>query len=326
MEKLSVDKLKELWATKKKEILIVAGIVVVLCLLLSRCGGKNGKYDPLIAFLEKGEYQSAHYYIDSLQRQEIEEGKKDEQKESKLPKLYGEWTLSSNYGNEDAFEKVSFDKDGTCKIGNDTLKWRMTNEYDTSLDIDVTEGENKKYRVSVNMGGKEITLSMSRYENDINTSSVGEYRNLSLYDAIEITPENWDDYFEIVNDGFFGENAFGEVESFNYYQYLALKEEYVDKLSYSLSKLVMELDFTYGQQGCQVDLANKKYTLTDSYVVDDYDHDSSVYTFNYANNNDETYYRTQLMSAYYNKEGGYLSGFKTKMQVLRTQGTIYLLK
>lgn len=326
MERFSVDKLKELWATKKKEILIVAGIAIVLCLLLSRCGGKNGKYDPLITFLEKGEYQSAHYYIDSLQRQEIEEGKKDDKKESKLPKLYGEWTLSSNYGNEDTFQTVTFDEDGTCKIGSESLKWRMTNEYDNSFDVDVTEGETKKYRVSVNTGNKELALSLSQYEKDINAISIGEYRNLSLYDAIEITPENWDEYFEIVDEGKFGENAFGEVESFNYYQYLALKEEYVDKLSYSLSKLVMELDFTYGQQGCQVDLANKKYTLTDSYVVDEYDYDSTVYTFNYSSNNDGIYYRTQLMSSYYNEAGGCLSSFKTKMQVLRTQGTIYLLK
>lgn len=327
MEKLNVDKLKELWATKKKEILIVAGIVIVLCLLLSRCGGKSGEHDALLTMLEKGEYQSAHYYIDNLQRQEIEEGKKDDKKESQLPKLYGEWTLSSNYGNEDAFEKVSFDKDGTCKIGNDTLKWRMTDEQDTYINVDVTEGEAKKYRVSVGTGNKEISLSLSKYEGEEGmTKSVGEYRNLTFYDAIEITTENWDDYFEIVDEGKFGENAFGEVESFNYYQYLTLKEEYMDKFSSSLSELAMELDFTYGQKGCEVDLPNKKYTLLDSYEVDSYDHDSSIYTFNYSNYEDEVYYRTTLMSSYFNKEESYLSSFKTDMQVIRTQGTIYLLK
>ena len=69
LNQLNVDKLKELWATKKKQILVVAGVFVVLCLLLSTCGNKGGKYDQLIALLEKGEYQSAHYYIDSLQKQ-----------------------------------------------------------------------------------------------------------------------------------------------------------------------------------------------------------------------------------------------------------------
>lgn len=327
MEKFSVDKLKELWKTRKQQVIILGAIILVLCGILSTCGNKGSKYDELIALLEKGEYQSAHYYIDSLQRQEIEEGKKDEQKESKLPKLYGEWTLSSNYGNEDVIQTVTFNEDGTCTIGSESLKWRMTDEQDTYINVDVTEGETKKYRVGVSTANKEISLSLSRYEGqDGMTKNVGEYKNLAFYDAIEITTENWDEYFEIVDEGKFGENAFGEVESFNYYQYLALKEEYIDKFSSSLSELAMELDFTYGQKGCQVDLENKKYTLTDSYEVDTYDHESSIYTFHYSSYENGVYYRTTLMSSYFNKEESYLGGFKTDMEVLRTQGTIYLLK
>lgn len=327
MEKLNVDKLKELWATKKKQILILAGIVVVLCLLLSTCGNKGGKYDELVAMLERGEYQSAHYYIDSLQRKAIEEGKTDEEKESQLPLLYGEWTLSSNYGNEDAVESVSFDEDGTCKIGKETLKWRVTDEQDTYINVDVTEGETKSYRVGLNTGNQEISLSLSQYEGeDGMTKSLGEYRNLDFYEAVEITAENWDEYFEIVDEGKFSENAFGEVENFTYNQYLCLKEKYVEKLSSSLSELVMELDFTYGKQGCQVDLENKKYTLLDSYEVDTYDHDSSIYQFSYSNHEDAAYYRTSLMSSHFNGEGNYLSSFKTDMEIVRVQGTIYLLK
>lgn len=327
MEKLKLDKLKKLWETPKRRIATVAGIIIVLCLLLSTCGNKSGEYDELLAMLENGEYQSAHYYIDSLQRKEIEEGKSDEKKESQISLAYGEWTLSSDYGNDDAFETVSFDEDGTCKIGKDTLKWRMTDEQDTYINIDVTEGETKKYRVGLNTGNKEISLSLSQYEGeDGMTRSVGEYKNLDFYEAVEITAENWDEYFEIVDEGKFGENAFGEVESFNYYQYLSLKEEYVGKFSNSLSKLAMELDFTYGKKGCEVDLANKKYTLTDSYEVDTYDYESSIYQFNYSNHEDEVYYRTTLMSSYFNKDENCLSGFKTDMEVVRVQGTIYLLK
>ena len=327
LNQLNVDKLKELWATKKKQILVVAGVFVVLCLLLSTCGNKGGKYDQLIALLEKGEYQSAHYYIDSLQRKEQEENKKDDKKESQIAKLYGEWTVCSNYGNEDAFETVSFDKDGTCKIGKDSFKWRMTDEQDTYINVDVTEGEAKRYRVGLTLGNKEISLSLSEYEGENGmTNSIGDYRNLDFYEAVEITAENWDKYFEFVDEGKFGENEFGEVTSFQYYQYLSLKEEYIDKFSNSLSKLVMELDFTYGKKGCQVDLESKKYTLTDSYEVDTYDRDSSIYSFNYSNYEDVSYYRTTLMSPYFNKENSYLSDFKTDMEIIRVQGTIYLLK
>ncbi len=327
MEKINMDKIKELWATKKKQILLIAGIIIVLCIILSTCGKNGGEHDRLLQMLENGEYQSAHYYIDSLQRKEMEEGKADEKKESQIARLYGEWTLSSSYGNEDAFETVSFDKDGSCKIGKETLKWRMVDEQDTYINVDVTDGESKAYRIGLSMGNKEISLSLSKYEGeDGMTKSLGEYKNLALYDAIEITTENWNQYFEITDEGKFGENAFGEVESFTYYHYLSLKEEYIDKFSNSLSKVVMELDFTYGKKGCQVDLPNKKYTLLDSYEVNDYDWDSSDYQFSYSNYEDEVYYRTTLMSCYYNKENGYLSDFKTDMEVIRVLGTIYLLK
>ena len=327
MEKLKLDKLKKLWETPKRRIAVIVGAVVILCILLSNCGNKGGKYDQLIALLEKGEYQSAHYYIDSLQRKEQEENKKDDKKESQIAKLYGEWTVSSNYGNEDAFETVSFDKDGTCKIGKDSFKWRMTDEQDTYINVDVTEGEAKRYRVGLTLGNKEISLSLSEYEGENGmTNSIGDYRNLDFYDAVEITAENWDEYFELVDEGKFGENEFGEVTSFQYYQYLSLKEEYIDKFSNSLSKLVMELDFTYGKKGCQVDFESKKYTLTDSYEVDTYERDSSIYSFNYSSYEDVAYYRTTLMSPYFNKENSYLSDFKTNMEIIRVQGTIYLLK
>lgn len=327
LDKINMEKLKELWATKKKQILIVAGIFVVLCLLLCTCGNRGGKYRPLYKMLKNGEYQSAHYYIDSLQREEIEKSKEEENKESQISLLYGEWTLSSNYGNEDAFEEVSFEKGGKCKIGKETLKWRLTDEQSTYINVDVSKGETKKYRVSVNTGNKEITLSMSEYDGDDGTTkSVGEYKNLDFYEAVEITAENWDKYFEITEEGKFSENAFGEVENFYYNQYLSLKPEYVDKLSSSLSKLAMELDFTYGKKGCQVDLANKTFTLTESYEPSSYDQDSFIYQFSYSSSENGAYYRTSLMSSYYNKENSYLSDFKTDMEIVRVQGTIYLLK
>ncbi len=37
MEKLKLDKLKKLWETPKRRIATIAGIVIVLCILLSTC-------------------------------------------------------------------------------------------------------------------------------------------------------------------------------------------------------------------------------------------------------------------------------------------------
>ncbi len=320
-----IEKVK---AMSKKQIIAVAIVIILVCLCLSMCGrgGAKSEHAQLLAMLEKGEYQSAHYYIDSLKAQAIQEGKTEEEKESNLPMLYGEWTLTSTYETEKQIEKVSFNEDGTCKIGEESLKWRMRDEYETTVNIDISEGENVNYRASLNVGGKEPVLDMNLVKEDGNGVGIGNYRNLALYEEIEITKENWDQYFELVEEGKFSDNAFGEFESFTYYQYLSLKSEYVDRISSSLSKLAMELDFTYGNKGCKLDKANKSYTLTDSYDVSDYDYESSIHEFSYGEYEDELYYRTTLMSAYYNEDESYLSSFKTDMKVLRTQGSIYLLK
>lgn len=220
--------------------------------------------------LDNGEYESAHYYIDNLKRQAAEEAESDEEKESLLPNLYGEWIVSSNYGNEDAFEKISFDDDSR--------------------------------------------------------KSIAEYKNLGLYEVIEITAENWDEYFEITEEGSFNKDAFGDFSSFYLSQYISLKEEYVDRVSTNLSDVVMELDFTYGKKGCQVDGANETYTLTDSYEVSEYDYDSSAYKLTYGSIDEEEYYRATIMSGSWNKENGYIDNYRTEPQVLRVQGSLYLLK
>lgn len=320
-----VEKVKTM---SKKQMVAVAIVIVLAILCLTMCGrgGAKSEHAALLEMLERGEYQSAHYYIDNLKAQAIAEGKQEEEKESNLPVLYGEWTLTSIYEGKEQIEKVSFDEDGTCKMGEKSLKWRMRDEYENGINIDISEGENICYRASVNVGGKEPILDISLIKEDGNGEGIGNYRNLALYEEIEITPENWDQYFELVTEGKFSDNAFGEFESFTHYQYLALKREYVDRISSSLSKLAMELDFTYGRKGCKLDKDNKSYTLTDRYEVDDYDHESSIYEFHYNNHEGEADYNATIMSSYYNEDEKCLVSFKTDMKVLRTQGSIYLLK
>lgn len=302
-------------------------LAAVMCLALTACGSESeSEHEELLKMLDNGEYESAHYYIDNLKRQAEEEAESDEEKESLLPNLYGEWIVSSNYGNEDAFEKISFDEDGTCTIGDSSFRWRLNNEYENSFDVKISKDETIKYNVSISLSGKEPSLSLSEVLDDDSRKSIAEYKNLGLYEVIEITAENWDEYFEITEKGNFNKDAFGDFSSFYLSQYISLKEEYVDRVSTNLSDVVMELDFTYGKKGCQVDGANETYTLTDSYEVSEYDYDSSAYKLTYGSIDEEEYYRATIMSGSWNKENGYIDNYRTEPQVLRVQGSLYLLK
>lgn len=306
-----------------KKCVVVLLLVVLICASLMACGKSNSEHADLINMLEKGEYERAHYYIDDLKRKAEEKLSEDEKKESLLPILYGEWATPSSEV-DDAYKVVSFNEDSTCTIGNDTLKWRVSTESNDYLSGKISEGETIKYSfdLSVNTSTKETSLTLYSVKDDNSNQYLGNYYNLSFYDAIEISADNWSDYFEIKEEGKFNENAFGEVNDFALYQEIVLKEEYQEKFSTNLSNLVMEIGYTYGNKGCEVDMTNKTYKLLDDFDAGGNESNSNIY--NFYNNGDKYY--ASLSSSYYNKDNGYLSSYKTDIKCIRSQGTIYLLK
>lgn len=301
--------------------LISLCLALAMCLSLAGCG--KSEHAALLTMLEKGEYENAHYYIDDLKRQAAEKEKGET--ESIVPLLYGEWMLGSDYGNENAPETISFTEDGTCEIAGSSLKWRVTSESENYIQVSIAEGEVRKYSCSVNAEGREVILSLSQIEDEENSRGVGEYRNKALYDVIEITKDNYQDYFEMQDEGQFSENAFGEISDFYLCQYLALKKEYVTRVS-SVSQLVMELKLDQGEKGCKVDMAAKTYEVQDGFKPDEYEHESSIYQFNYNGTEGEESYRAQIATGYYDEEKQLVPYYRDNMQVLRVEGKLYLLK
>lgn len=322
--------------TKK---VLSAMLAVVMCVSLTACGGgkensnhEGSDHEELLQMLENGEYESAHYYIDNLKRQEEEankeENKESDGKESILSELYGEWLVQNAYDEDNVIESVSFDGDNTCKIGNKDYKWRINYEHESSVSLYVTEGEKKIYNAYMSTEDREQSLSLSKIieEETGRAESIGAYRKAANYDKIEINVDNFLQYFELVEKVEFTKDSFGDVSGLSFSQYVMIKEEYLDKVS-DLSKVVVELDFTYGKKSIVVDLANQTYTLGTDYELNTYDREPIKGQF-YLSFEDgyPVSYKLSNSSSHYNSSASMVTDYRTDMQVLRVEGALYLMK
>lgn len=77
---------------------------------------------------------------------------------------------------------------------------------------------------------------------------------------IELTVENFDTYFELVEVAIFSENEFGETDEMELYQYYLVREEY--NVS-DMSDFAVEYSCVWGRKNCEVDFTNLTYTLSD---------------------------------------------------------------
>lgn len=87
---------------------------------------------------------------------------------------------------------------------------------------------------------------------------VAEY--LGRYQTVEITMDNWQEYFQLKAVYEWHENAFGEAEALVGKCGLFLKEEYMDSLNEAETNITFEIRFK--EQSCEyeADFANRTYT------------------------------------------------------------------
>ena len=80
-------------------------------------------------------------------------------------------------------------------------------------------------------------------------------------ETVEVTLENWEDYFEFAEVPIFSENAFGELDQLVLEYRSQLKDEYLARISKDGTSVVAEFNFTYGPRYCSVDYGTQTYTL-----------------------------------------------------------------
>lgn len=242
---------------KKFVALILA---LLMCLSLVACTSEEDKaFDAANALLEAGDYDAAIEAFSAVGRYgEISEKIYQAQlakAKSEMSFIYGTWKELHAEGT------WTFKEDGTLTVD------REDGTYNCTFELD--------------FGGLQVTgdmeLWMFTYEEDGITHLSGDmYDLLTEADhakiapvAVEITMDNWSEYFELREANNVSYNAFGEIEYNSPGYGLFLKDEYYDRLAGEYDAVTLDIELIYDQACFKV--VNYDKNTFDSDLIGDYE-------------------------------------------------------
>ena len=261
---------------KRIAALLLAGL---LCVSMTACG-ETGKYDELIGMLEDGDYSAAIGYIQDLQGNnmgnlilggEVVEDKPTElteEQQTLLKSLYGDWVCAKE--TEGHPKSVTFHANETCAIDGKEMTWKRSTRTFMygKLTLDILDAGKEVYTADVRRsdnGELAFFLYKHEYKSDSLSSitlSSPAYISATAYEAVTITMDNWQEYFQWTEETSHGTNGFGELSSMSTYYRLSLKQEYFDRLSdYETHTGTAEISYTSRTYQVTVDRQNNTYTM-----------------------------------------------------------------
>lgn len=311
--------------------IIALALVCVMCLCLFACSSKEAdlyyKYQDIIDALEEEDYQSAYLAMVELankgETDENGEETKDPEIEALKESAVGTW-IPSIYAVEEN-EAVFFDitKNGNFVMGDVNYPLEVNYESKDSITYDAMDGETKIYRIGIYKEENGMfRTTLGKYNEDNSTEGLGTYYLESQFTKIELTADNFDEYFEDVPEYIeTSENSFGEVTSFSVYFDKALKEEY-GVVNTDLSQVALEYSYVYQYYDYTADIAAGTYQFGDVSEGDEpYDSTSTTSMSNWHGPEDDRYGFT-FGSLYISGEEGRQS-VNSDFNIVRIQGTIY---
>lgn len=180
---------------------------------------------------------------------------------------------------------------------------------------------------------KEKAEIESKTYNPANTPTISDFSEVSPEQSsveIEITLENWEEYFEIRENGRWVEDAFGEIDYLWLSQNIYLRDSYTAKVDFSRSsEVAFKADATCRLVDIDYDEETREYWFTDQ-EWDEPSQRENTAAF-YAN---ELEYNQEYGAELFSCGEGYytIDGVKVKnvevfqnINVTRVQGYIYLL-
>jgi uncharacterized lipoprotein YehR (DUF1307 family) len=78
---------------------------------------------------------------------------------------------------------------------------------------------------------------------------------------VKITADNFDTYFEFVEEAFFTKDGKGETNALRHRHYYQLKEDY--NIDLTKSSIKLDYSYSYSTRKVQIDFENEKFTLGD---------------------------------------------------------------
>lgn len=223
---------------------------------------------------------------------------------------------------EEVPAEILVNDNGTCIINEKEMTWQVegTNEYDV-LRLCVYEGEILQHRLAYCTDSTGVVVM--NLEN-ADGGTIGNYLSLNYYEIIEVTTDNWMEYFEIDERASFSFNAFGDFEEFRLTYWLREKEGYA--IERRLSRIDIEVQHSLECRKLVLNLDNQTYELGEFTTNNNTLTTQILYMYNpeFSDNPNGygcciDYYTTRELE---NNSFGYLNEF----DVLRIQGSLYIIK
>lgn len=287
---------------------------VILCLGLVSCGNsKYAKYEEVINALEEERYEDAvseiyRLYLKNNGKENSDKADKGEalttpEVEMWQERAVGEYKAYS-YDENKPLQNILLNADGTCTVEGKNYTWdfeKYNGAYRCEADyahISIMEGDKKIYNFSVYLREEDyVSGDLGVCQEDGSTAYVrGVYYNLNDLMVVELTLDNWQEYFEVVETVDVYKNSFDEITEMSIRKYYLLKEEYGYVNTY-FTKVAIEHTSQQVRQMITVDPENQTYTWGE--VTHTYDPSSPI-TSSMCNLyiNDKNYFGTQISETY----------------------------
>lgn len=239
---------------------------------------------------------------------------------NELP-VIGETKLMSMRERDDRPKTIELHENNTCTVDKKTYQWKVKsdNQLVVGYYVAILEGDTELYRVEF-AEEPGVTLVKAGENEYI-------YLDLSVYEKVELTVENWDTYFEYKEEFSCYNNAFGEFNNAEIDYRYDLKEEYFARLYnndgsqpwYNQDKVTIEYQYTYNWVAYGIDVQQGTYTIEEitrsevkTYITESYQET-------------EDYFRLYVGSANFFEESGNAS-YQTNVSILRIKGHLWLKK
>lgn len=334
-------------------------LTLALCFSLSACATEN-KYAELEKMLDEGRYGDAMTYILSLQAgnsssvplfgivqpgdgtytdEDLDADKEpDAEVLALIDELMGEWVIAKE--NEEHPQKFIFREDGTCTVDGKEMTWEREaislSDYSYATFLSVWEGETERYRVTQPAKSDAGELSFTIGEVDGIMTGYGSYRYIcpANYEVVELTMDNWQEYFEFTKEPYHSTNAFGDVTGMGVTYYFTLKEEYFNRLSKHMPGNA-DVELRYATQRCHARINSDGITYSVGDWIYEPSYETEVYSLRDYADDSTAYFGAEISygSLYMSSDTptllpgqAHTCRHSFDFSLLRIQGTLYLLK
>ncbi len=186
---------------------------------------------------------------------QVEESQTPEYIQKWIDRMAGTWFAGDETGL--VCETFSVSEDAKITINGETYSVKITTQESwewASLDLYAEDGT-MTYEMRIDLEDDD-RLEMSFIYQDNN----GPYYREDQYDVIEITAENWLDYFEFGEYISTGTNAFGEYDGMGVYRHVCVKEAYKNVVP-ELSNGAVEYSYQWVEKEIIIHPEEQSYTL-----------------------------------------------------------------